>query len=98
MMRRFSCALTVSLVTALPAHAALRAWVDNPQVAPGETVRLTLAHDGQTNSDDRSTQSKPDDVARKSNRRRCLVGMRGREIILIVLGVAPRRLFALDAV
>jgi hypothetical protein len=50
MTRRFLFALVLSLATILPAHAALRAWVDNPQVAPGETVRLTLAHDGQTNS------------------------------------------------
>ncbi len=50
MMRRFTLVLMLSLAAILPAHAALRAWVDNPQVAPGETVRLTLAHDGQTNS------------------------------------------------
>jgi oxygen tolerance protein BatD len=50
MMPRFLFALVLSLAATLPAHAALRAWVDNPQVAPGETVRLTLAHDGQTNS------------------------------------------------
>jgi len=50
MMRRFISLLLLSLAITLPAHAALRAWVDNPRVAPGETVRLTLAHDGQTNS------------------------------------------------
>lgn len=50
MMRRFILVLMLSLAATLPARAALRAWVDNPQVAPGETVRLTLAHDGQTNS------------------------------------------------
>ena len=50
MMRRLILVLMLSLAAALPARAALRAWVDNPQVAPGETVRLTLAHDGQTNS------------------------------------------------
>ena len=50
MMRRAILVLMLSLVATLPAHAALRAWVDNPQVGPGETVRLTLAHDGQTNS------------------------------------------------
>ena len=50
MMRRFLFVLALAMVAVLPAHAALRAWVDNPQVAPGETVRLTLAHDGQTNS------------------------------------------------
>jgi len=50
MMRRFLLLWVLSLAATLPVHAALRAWVDNPQVAPGETVRLTLAHDGQTNS------------------------------------------------
>jgi len=50
MMRRFILILMLTLAAILPAHAALRAWVDNPQVAPGETVRLTLAHDGQTDS------------------------------------------------
>jgi len=34
----------------IPASAAVRAWVDNPQVPAGEPVRLSLAHDGQTNS------------------------------------------------
>jgi hypothetical protein len=50
MMRRFLLLSVLWVAATLPAHAALRAWVDNPQVAPGETVRLTLAHDGQTNS------------------------------------------------
>lgn len=50
MMRRLIYLFVLSVAATLPAQAALRAWVDNPQVAPGETVRLTLAHDGQTNS------------------------------------------------
>src|SRR5689334_22814341 len=50
MLRRLILVWMQSLAAALPARAALRAWVDNPQVAPGETVRLTLAHDGQTTS------------------------------------------------
>ncbi|HEY6925180.1 MAG TPA: BatD family protein, partial [Steroidobacteraceae bacterium] len=50
MTRPFLFALVLSLAATLPAQAGLRAWVDNPQVAPGETVRLTLAHDGQSNS------------------------------------------------
>jgi hypothetical protein len=51
MMRRLLYILLLLLATAqLPANAALRAWVDNPDVAPGDTVRLTLAHDGQTSS------------------------------------------------
>jgi hypothetical protein len=50
MMRRFLYAPLLWILAASPASAALRAWVDNPQVAPGETVSLTLAHDGQTSS------------------------------------------------
>jgi hypothetical protein len=52
MMRRFLFALSLALALAasLPAQAALRAWVDNQQVAQGDTVRLTLSHDGQTNT------------------------------------------------
>ncbi|HVY22932.1 MAG TPA: BatD family protein [Steroidobacteraceae bacterium] len=29
-------------------HAAVRAWVDSSQIAPGDTVQLTIEHDGQT--------------------------------------------------
>ncbi len=51
MTRRLPLILLICLAGAgLPANAALRAWVDNPDVAPGDTVRLTLAHDGQTNT------------------------------------------------
>ena len=34
----------------LPASAAISAWLDHDQIAPGETVQLTLQHDGQTDS------------------------------------------------
>ena len=30
------------------AQAAVRAWVDSNQIAPGDTVQLTIEHDGQT--------------------------------------------------
>ena len=50
MMRRFLFLLSLSLAASLPAHAALRATVDNQQVAPGDTVQLTLTHDGQSSS------------------------------------------------
>ncbi len=42
--------LLVLLGVVQSATAALHAWVDSPDVAAGEAVRLTLAHDGQTNS------------------------------------------------
>jgi hypothetical protein len=50
MSRRFLCTLLILLASASPAYAGLRAWMDNTQVAPGETVQLSLAHDGQTNT------------------------------------------------
>jgi hypothetical protein len=43
------CALLLVLVSAL-AHAAVKARLDNDRIAPGETVQLTLEHDGQTSS------------------------------------------------
>jgi hypothetical protein len=51
MMRRFLFLPLLWLIATSPASAALRAWVDNPQVAPGETFALTLAHDGHTRSE-----------------------------------------------
>jgi hypothetical protein len=43
------CSLLLALAT-VPASAALKAWLDRTQVAPGDTVRLTLEHEGQTAS------------------------------------------------
>ena len=50
MIRHFLYAPLLLLATVLPAHAAVRAWLDNTQIGPGDTVQLTLAHDGQTNT------------------------------------------------
>ncbi len=36
------------LLVPLAAHAALRAWLDSDTVAPGDTVELTLHHDGRS--------------------------------------------------
>jgi BatD DUF11 like domain len=46
---RFALPLLLAAASA-NANAALRAWLDNTQISPGETVELTLAHDGQTSS------------------------------------------------
>jgi hypothetical protein len=43
-----------------PANAALRAWVENTQIAAGDTVELTLTHDGQTSSQADLTPLKQD--------------------------------------
>jgi BatD DUF11 like domain len=65
MMRRFlqtlSALVAVTLMLAgSPANAALRAWVENTQIAAGDTVELTLAHDGQTSSQPDLTPLKQD--------------------------------------
>jgi hypothetical protein len=67
MMRRFLILPLLLLIAAPAAHAALRAWVDNPQVAPGDTVQLTLAHDGQTRTEPDLTPLKQDfDIVSRS--------------------------------
>lgn len=48
MNRIFLLALLSCL--SLPAAAAVNAWLDRYQIGPGETVQLTLQHDGQTDS------------------------------------------------
>ncbi len=61
MMRWFRFAPLLLLVAAgMPANAALRAWLDNTEIAPGDTVQLTLAHDGQTGSRPDTTPLKRD--------------------------------------
>ena len=51
MIRRLLCVPLLLLMAASAAHAALRASVDNPQVAPGDTLQLTLTHDGRSNTE-----------------------------------------------
>ncbi len=41
--------LLVLWVAASPARATVRAWLDSTQVAPGDSVELTLEYDGQAN-------------------------------------------------
>lgn len=50
MIRRFLSAPLLLMAAVLPAHATVRAWLDNTQIGPGDSVHLTLAHDGQTNT------------------------------------------------
>ena len=67
MIRRFLCTSLLLLAAASAAHAALRARVDNPQVAPGDTVELTLAHDGQSHTEPDLTPLKQDfDIVSRS--------------------------------
>ena len=65
MMRRFLQTLSALvpltlLLAGSPANAALRAWVENTQVAAGDTVELTLAREGQTSSQPDLTPLKQD--------------------------------------
>jgi BatD DUF11 like domain len=65
MMRRFLQTLSALVALTLmlagsPANAALRAWVENTQIAAGDTAELTLAHDGQTSSQPDLTPLKQD--------------------------------------
>jgi len=41
-------AVLAAAFPALPANAAVRAWVDNDRIAPAETVQFTIHRDGQT--------------------------------------------------
>ncbi len=80
MTRRFLAALPalaflILLVAASPAKAALRAWLDNTQVGPGDTVELTLTHDGQTSSQPDLTPLKQDfDIVGRNSSRRLQIG------------------------
>lgn len=48
-MRRHRLYVAVLLAAiTVPAHADLRAWLDNTHISPGDTVQFTLAHDGRT--------------------------------------------------
>jgi BatD DUF11 like domain len=47
--RYFHAALLLAVIAA-PANAEVRAWLDSTRVAPGDTVQLTLAHDGRTST------------------------------------------------
>ena len=51
MIRRLLCVPLLLLLATSAAHAALRASVDNTQVAPGDSVQLTLVHDGRSHSE-----------------------------------------------
>ena len=51
MIRRLLCVPLLLLLATSAAYAALRATVDNTQVAPGDSVQLTLIHDGRSHSE-----------------------------------------------
>jgi hypothetical protein len=92
MTRRFPYAPLLLLATALPAHAAVRAWLDNTQIGPGDTVQLTLAHDGHTNTRPDLAPLKQDfDVLSNSSSSSLqIVNGRASSITEIELSLAPK--------
>ena len=97
MTRRFLNALyalapLMLLAVGSPANAALRAWVDNTQVAPGDTVELTLAHDGQTSSQPDLTPLKQDFdiVGRSTSTRLQIANGKASATTQLQLSLAPK--------
>lgn len=97
MTRRFlntlyALAPLILLVAGAPANAALRAWVDNTQVAPGDTVELNLAHDGQTSSQPDLTPLKQDFdiVGRSTSTRLQIVNGKASATTQLQLSLAPK--------
>ena len=95
MTPRFLYALYASLflsAAGAEASAAVRASVDNTQVAPGDTVELTLSHDGQTGSEPDLSPLKQDFdiVGRSSNRRAQIVNGKISSTTELQLSLAPK--------
>ena len=68
------CASLLLSAAGAEAGAAVRASVDNTQVAPGDTVELTLSHDGQTGSEPDLSPLKQDfDIVSRSSTRRAQI-------------------------
>src|SRR5271163_4214059 len=95
MTPRFLYALCASLLlsaTGTEANAAVRASVDNTQVGPGDTVELTLSHDGQTGSQPDLSPLKQDFdiVGSSSNRRAQIVNGKISSTTELQLSLAPK--------
>jgi hypothetical protein len=75
------------------ANAALRAWVDEPQVAPGETLELNLAHDGQTQTqpDLAPLRQDFDIVGRSSSANVQIINGAASSTTQLTLTLAPKR-------
>jgi hypothetical protein len=98
MTRRFlntlyALAPLMLLAAGAPANAALRAWVDNTQVAPGDTIELTLAHDGQTSSQPDLTPLKQDFdiVGRSTSTRLQIANGKASATTQLQVSLAPKR-------
>ena len=93
MMRQLLFIPVWLLIAAGPASAALRAWVDDTQVAPGETFELTLAHDGQTRTqpDLAPLQQDFDIVSRNSSSNLQIINGSTSSSTQLTLTLAPRK-------
>lgn len=95
MTRQFLYGLYASLLllaAGSPASGAVRAWVDNTQVAPGDTVELTLDHDGQTGSQPDLTPLKQDFdiVGRSTSSRLQIVNGKVSSTTQLQISLAPK--------
>jgi hypothetical protein len=97
MTRRFRFAplilLLLCVVAGTAARASVRAWLDNTQIAPSDTVQLTLAHEGQTNSRPDLTPLKQDFDIVGSSTSSSLQIANGRvsSTVQLELSLAPKR-------
>src|SRR5579871_3867529 len=66
MIRRLLCIPLLLLLATSAAQAALRATVDNTQVAPGDSVQLTLVHDGRSGEPNLSPLKQDFDIVSRS--------------------------------
>ena len=95
MMWRSVCLSLLLLLAGPAAHAALRATVDNPQVAQGDTIELTLTHDGQSRTDPDLAPLKQDfDIVSRSTSMQIVNGSASSTVQLALL-LAPKRSGAL---
>jgi hypothetical protein len=93
MIRRLLCVPLLLLMAASVAHAALRATVDNPQVAPGDTIQLTLTHDGHSRTEPDLAPLKQDFdiVSRSTSTNVQMVNGSFSSSTQLMLALAPKR-------
>ncbi len=85
--------LSMMLLIAVVANATVTASLDNNQVATGDTVQLTLEHDGQTNSQPDLAPLKQDFDVLSSSRQSSMQIINGQSSsqTLVVLTLAAKR-------
>jgi len=92
MIRRVVYVPLLLLLASSAAHAALHASVDNPQVATGDTVELTLTHDGQSHTEPDLAALKQDFdiVSRSTSTSLQIVNGSASSSTQFVLSLAPK--------